>query len=120
MRAALKKKLHQQLLERRRELIAAFRRAQETNRRSDDGPLDLADTATELYTQEFNYSLSEKDRQELALIDAALDRIEHGDYGECEECGEKISEARLKAIPWAALCLECKEKQEAIAAARRG
>jgi len=120
MRAVLKKKLRAALDERRHELAAAFKRLKETQRRnsSEDGPLDLADTATELYTQEFNYSLSENDRAQLMLIDAALERIEngdYGDYGECEECAEKITETRLKAIPWAAFCIECQERMEAAA-----
>jgi len=115
MRAALKKKLHQELLARRKELTAAFKRTKETNRRSDDGPLDLADTATELYTQEFNFSLTEKDRGVLKLIAGALDRLELNEYDECEECGEKISEPRLKAIPWAPLCIECQAEKEAVA-----
>ncbi len=118
MRAAELKKLRQALEERRRDLVASYKRAQEANRRgNDDGPLDLADTATELYTQEFNYSLSENDRAQLALVDAALERMDSGGYGECEECGETISDARLKAVPWAIYCLECQEDKEA--AARR-
>ena len=118
MRAALKNKLGHALRARRRELAASFKRSQETNRRSDDGPLDLADTASELYTQEFNLSLSEKEREELRLITDALDRLEMDDYGGCEECGEKITEARLKAIPWALLCIDCQEKKETVAAIR--
>lgn len=114
MRAAEIKKLREQLEERRRDLVASYKRTQEANRRgNDDGPLDLADTATELYTQEFNYSLSENDRAQLALVDAALSRMDEGAYGECEECGEKISDARLKAIPWAIYCIECQEEKEA-------
>lgn len=117
MRAVLKERFRKQLMSRRKELAASFKRSQEVNRRSDDGPLDLADTATELYTQEFNYSLTEKDRGVLGLIDAALARIDDGDFGECEECGEKISEVRLRALPWAPYCLECQEEKESLAAA---
>lgn len=117
MRAALKKKLRKEIEARRSELVRSFRRSQEASRRNDDGPLDLADTATELYTQEFNYSLSENDRSQLALVDEALARMDGGDYGECGECGEKISEARLRAVPWATLCLDCQEDKESRAAA---
>lgn len=113
MRAALRGKLQKQLIERRRELAKSYNRNQASNRRSDDGPLDLADTASELYTQEFNYSLSEKERDELKLISDALDRIEDGEFGECDECGDKISEPRLKAIPWAPRCIDCQELVEA-------
>ena len=114
MRAVTRKKFGRELEARRRELAASFKRNQEANRRgNDDGPLDLADTATELYTQEFNYSLSENDRNKLLMIDEALERVESGDYGECQDCGEQISEARLKAIPWAPFCIECQERKEA-------
>lgn len=114
MRAAQKKKLKAELLERQAEFLASYRRSQEANRRSgaEDGPLDLADTATELYTQEFNYSLSEGDRDKLLQVGRALQRLEDGEYGECQECGEQISEARLKALPWAANCIACQEKRE--------
>jgi len=115
MKAAEKRKYREQLTERRRDLAESFKRAQEVNRRgNDDGPLDLADTATELYTQEFNYSLSENDRNQLLLIDQALERLEQGDYGECQDCGEPISEARLKALPWAVYCINCQEKREVV------
>jgi DnaK suppressor protein len=113
MRAAQKKKLQAELLERRRVLVKALKTGQaETRRADDDGPLDLADTATELRNQEFNYSVSEHERAELAGIDAALERLEGGVYGDCEECGEAISEARLKALPWAPLCIKCQEEKE--------
>lgn len=120
MKAAQKKKLKAQLLERQAGLAQAYRRTQEANRRSgaEDGPLDLADTATELYTQEFNYSLSEGERDQLLQVTQALQRLEDGDYGECQECGEEISEQRLNALPWAAYCISCQEKRERLAARR--
>ena len=118
MRAAEKKKIREELQQRRRDLGATLKRNQEANRKgNDDGPLDLADTATELYTQEFNYSLSEHDRAQLILIDLAVERLDSGEYGECQECGDKIAEARLKALPWAPRCLSCQEKQEEAARA---
>lgn len=45
-------------------------------------------------------------------IDAALDRLEDGEYGRCEECNDEISEERLRAVPFAALCRECQESLE--------
>jgi len=113
MRAVQGKKLQEKLITRRRVLVNALKSGQAEKRRADDdGPLDLADTAMELRNQEFNYSVSEKERAELAGIDEALARIEEGVYGECEECGEKITDARLKALPWAPLCIECQEEKE--------
>ena len=49
-------------------------------------------------------------RQSLVYVENALSRIENGTYGECEVCGEKIEEQRLKALPYATLCMEHAEK----------
>jgi DnaK suppressor protein len=51
-------------------------------------------------------------RQKLNLIDAALERLNHGDFGVCQECGEYIPPKRLKIIPWAAHCVACQERLE--------
>ena len=45
----------------------------------------------------------------LRLVNAALDRINRGEYGMCHACEEEISEKRLKAIPWAAFCVHCQD-----------
>lgn len=50
---------------------------------------------------------------ELRRIEAALRRIESGDYGECRDCGEEISLGRLTANPAAGFCLVCAEQREA-------
>ena len=47
----------------------------------------------------------------LRRINAALERLEGGEYGICEECGEAISPRRLDAIPWASLCVSCQERR---------
>jgi DnaK suppressor protein len=43
------------------------------------------------------------------LVSAALERLAAGTFGSCLQCGEPISDRRLRALPWAALCLECQE-----------
>lgn len=64
-------------------------------------------------------------RQHLILeqVEAALDRIDHGTFGRCENCGADIAKPRLDAIPYAPLCIRCEERAEAegidAAAARR-
>jgi len=45
----------------------------------------------------------------LREVRAALDRLAHGSYGCCVQCGEEINPKRLTALPWAALCLNCQE-----------
>jgi DnaK suppressor protein len=54
----------------------------------------------------------ERDRAELREVNAALDRLAAGRYGECTQCGAPIAEARLKAIPSAALCITCQASEE--------
>ena len=72
----------------------------------------LADTATETYDRELDYTLEENSEHVLAEIDAALRRIENGTYGTCTNCGKQIPEERLEALPWATLCIDCQRDQE--------
>jgi len=72
----------------------------------------LADTATETYDRELDYTLEENSEHVLKDIDAALLRIEGGTYGVCSDCGSQIPEERLEARPWATLCIECQRKRE--------
>ncbi len=51
-------------------------------------------------------------KAEIEAIDQALVRIETGDYGRCEECGQEIGQARLVALPTAGTCLDCAKQQE--------
>lgn len=114
MRATEKKKLREQLERKRREANEAYRRSQAVNREATAEPLqDLADQASEAYRKEFLYSLSDSERDTLLRVEEALRRLDEGSYEECTSCGEKIPLARLRAIPWAALCIECQERQEA-------
>jgi DnaK suppressor protein len=48
----------------------------------------------------------------VARITAALARLDEGDYGRCQECGEEISEKRLRALPFASCCRDCQEAAE--------
>jgi len=67
-------------------------------------------------TQEEEFSLElrtrDRDRKLLRKINAALARIESGDYGFCEACGVEIGLRRLEARPTATLCIDCKTIQE--------
>jgi YteA family regulatory protein len=72
----------------------------------------LADTATETYDRELDYSLEESSERLLAEIDAALERIEQGTYGACTNCGKQIPEERLEALPWTTLCIDCQRDRE--------
>jgi len=73
---------------------------------------DIADQATGYYLQEMQSCTDQWNHQRLALVEAALERIESRTYGKCEECGESIGRKRLVAVPWARLCLRCKLAEE--------
>ena len=73
---------------------------------------DMADIAQESNENEMIFHLAEVESRELAKIDTALERITEGTYGVCEKCGEKISLARLKALPFAVKCIRCQEEDE--------
>ncbi|HEY8775183.1 MAG TPA: TraR/DksA C4-type zinc finger protein [Gaiellaceae bacterium] len=72
----------------------------------------LADTATETYDRELDYTLEENSEHVLAEIDGALKRIEEGTYGICTNCGKQIVVERLEALPWATLCIDCQRDRE--------
>lgn len=70
---------------------------------------DFAEQAVELENEEVVERLDEEAKHELALVNAALGRIERGEYGVCEACGTEINAARLDALPHAAKCIDCAE-----------
>ncbi len=74
--------------------------------------MHMADMATDNYDREFSLSLADNEQKLLGRIDDALDKIEEGKYGLCDACEKKISKVRLKAVPYAELCVPCQEKQE--------
>ena len=77
----------------------------------DDFP-DEIDTASSEINLQFTGRLREREQGLITKIDAALVKIEEGDFGECVSCGEDIGTARLKARPVAERCIECKSEQE--------
>ena len=108
------------LLEERRRVAAAIENLQEdhagtlSDEAGEETAYDnhLADTATETYDRELDYSLEENSEHVLAEIDAALKRIEDGTYGICTNRGEQIPVERLEARPYATLCIDCQRERE--------
>ncbi len=88
------------------------------------GTIGRADAAAEHFGQaedsraqlntarDLEFALDEHETAHLAAIEAALQRIEDGSYGECADCGVDIGAARLHAAPEAARCVHCQEKAE--------
>ena len=107
------KTFREKLLERREGLVGQVQAAEAYSRERDaEATQDPADMAANAYTKELLMSMSTNDRQLLESIDAALFRIEEGEYGNCDNCGELIHEKRLEAVPWAQHCVRCQELNE--------
>jgi DnaK suppressor protein len=107
------KPIKDMLLKMREELergIARRSKATAVSGVSDIG--DILDSVSEERTRELDMILTDREKQKLKQIDDALDRIEENTYGLCEECGVKIPRARLKVVPFAKYCVECKEAIE--------
>lgn len=75
-------------------------------------PTHPAELGAENYEQAFAVSLIEAQSNILDQIELALERIEEGTYGICEECGCQIPRVRLHAVPYATMCVKCAEKFE--------
>ena len=73
---------------------------------------DPTDRASLESDRNFELRIRDRERKLINKIREALQRIDDGEFGECEECGDDISEARLKARPVTTLCIECKTEQE--------
>lgn len=73
-------------------------------------PDDEGDMATRNFAKDLAVVTLERERTELAEVEAALSRIRRGGYGICEVCENPIREARLQALPWARLCIQCADR----------
>ena len=80
---------------------------------------DAEEQSMEDFVLGMDFALMEMESETLKKIDEALRRLEEGSYGDCTECGQKIAEARLKALPFANTCRECQEHREELAEAER-
>jgi DnaK suppressor protein len=74
--------------------------------------LHMADMATDNFDREFTLGLASGEQELLNRIDEALTKFKDGTYGVCEACNKKITLKRLKAVPYAKLCIKCKEAEE--------
>jgi DnaK suppressor protein len=74
---------------------------------------DMADQASGNNEVHIALRLRQTDAKILQAIEEALQRIDKGTYGICRDCGNQIAPARLQAIPWTRVCINCKEKQKA-------
>lgn len=73
---------------------------------------DIGDEALSASMDKLQNSLEQAEIDEINLIDAAMGRIERGEYGICLDCGDEVSDRRLEHSPFAARCIVCQEELE--------
>ena len=93
--------------------VSAERQAAGPAKRPGETPDDAGDQGEQVQRDEVREAEQNRDATELADIDAALQRMDSGRYGECIDCGIDIPVARLQAQPSAMRCVACQEKFEA-------
>ncbi len=76
------------------------------------GVPDISDEASRTYARQVMLNLSEKEREELRLVELALTKIEEKRYGICDSCEGKIPEGRLEAVPYTRYCVQCQNEKE--------
>lgn len=116
------KELREQLLAHRREVEQQFAEISEGSFASDQTELggevgfdeEYADAGTATFEREKDLSLVNNLRDLMGKIDKALEKIDAGTYGLCDRCGKPIEKARLKALPYANLCLKDKQAEERV------
>jgi DnaK suppressor protein len=110
------------LLEERERLTIAVERLRDDNSSSIEDELGevsaagvdnhMADTASATYERELDAGLEEGAQHTLDEVEAALARVDAGNYGVCEVCGKPVGADRLSAIPWARLCIDDQRRAE--------
>ncbi len=73
---------------------------------------DAVDQAAADTDKNFTLQMKNRDRDILWQIDEAIKRLDEGSFGECERCGDAISEGRIEAFPFTTLCIDCKAELE--------
>ena len=113
--------LKQMLEERQRELVAEvqgkIRGVRADGAEKPHDVMDQGETSEVDIQEDIELALIQMKAETLNKINEALGRLEDGRYGLCFECGDEISEARLRALPFAVRCKDCEEARE-IAAQR--
>lgn len=78
------------------------------------GDSELADAASDTFTQELDAALVRRAFNRLSQVESALERIQVGQYGQCVHCGKEVAKGRLEALPWAPYCMNCAQELEVL------
>src|SRR5438552_3811982 len=108
-RTELAKILHDRRRQMQNEVQSRIRDAR-TDRASE--VLDEVENSGAGMQEDIEFALIQVKAQTLSRIEEALVKLEAGTYGYCVECGEEVSEQRLRALPFAVRCKACEEKRE--------
>ena len=100
------------LLEKKEKLLHSSRSAMQQIKNSEQTPSDEGDFAVAEVGQFLTCKIHARDRKCLLEIEKALSRMENGQFGSCESCGEEIRKRRLKVNPFSSLCIDCQEDIE--------
>lgn len=105
------------LEERRREILAQVQEKMRDVRNEGgtgdgQGVLDAAETSEADIQDDIEFALIQMKSETLHRIEEALARLDSGNFGDCFECGQEISERRLRALPFAVRCKDCEEARE--------
>ncbi len=107
------KKFKEQLIQLREELLNLVQKTTENEKEYPSSEVgDSIDQAADSSARELLFELNHGERQRLEDIESALKKIDEGRFGVCENCGYLITKKRLKAVPYAHFCIECKAKME--------
>ena len=114
------KEFRQRLLQERAKVAGEIRSIVEETKKSPreaSGDLSgytihMADMAADTYERELSMNLVSSEQEVLYQIDDALKRIDEGTYGICQQCNKPITLTRLKAVPYASMCITCQRQQE--------
>jgi len=114
--AARYEELKRMLVERQREIMnevqGKIRDVRADGADKDHEVLDPGETSEVDIQEDIEFALIQMKAETLNKINEALARLEEGTYGYCFECGEEISEKRLRALPFAVRCKDCEEARE--------
>ena len=107
--------LKKMLEDRRRELMSEVQgriRDVRSSEGKDREVLDQGESSEVDIQEDIEFALIQMKSETLNKVDAALRRLEENTYGNCFECADEISEARLRALPFAVRCKDCEEARE--------
>lgn len=120
MRKAFLKSARDKLVDMRHQVLREISKDLKRGREgAKDEGMDTYDLASDERDREISLILTDRERDKVQAIQEALERVDGGTYGMCESCESEITEARLGALPFTRLCVNCQAEREKEAKASR-